>query len=241
MEFTLDSIRDIKVYQSKRGYRFSVEPLLLYDFVNLKIVRNIADLGAGSGIIGILLAKRYPYAHATLFEIQDSLVVLAEKNITLNSLGDRVKVIKTDIRDIKTSHSPLTIHHSFDLAISNPPFRRLKSGLMSEEKERAIARHEITLKLPELIEAAAHLLKAKGRFCIIYLPQRLLELMEILKKKGLEPKKLRFVHSNLSSEAKAILLEAVKGGKGGLRVENPLYIYKEDGSYTDEMMKIYMG
>ncbi len=239
MEVTLDSIRDIKVYQSKRGYRFSVDALLLYDFINLKMVRNIADLGAGSGIIGILLAKKFPDAHITLFEIQESLVTLAEKNINLNSLGDRVKVIKTDVRDIKTFHSSLTTHHSFDLAISNPPFRRLKSGLLSEEQERAIARHELRLSLPELIKAASYLLKEKGRFCVIYHPNRLSEIIEHLKKKGLEPKRLRFVHSNLSSEAKTILLEAVKGGKGGIKVEKPLFIYDKHGRYSEEMREIY--
>lgn len=232
METTLDSIRDIKLYQYRHGYRFSVDALLLYSFVNLKRVSKIADLGAGSGIVGLLLAKKYPDAEVTLFELQDSLVRLAEKNITLNSLEDRVRVIKTDIREIKT-------RHCFDLIVSNPPFRGVKSGLISRGEERAIARHEISLKLPELIDAVSHLSMAKGRFCIIYHPNRLLELIETMKKRGLEPKRLRFVHSNASSEAKMVLLEAVSGGRSGMKVERPFYIYKKDGSYTDEMKGVY--
>lgn len=239
MDVTLDTIRNIKIYQSRTGYRFSVDALLLYDFVNLQKVIGITDLGSGSGIVGILLAKKYPDAEVTLFEIQNSLAMLAEKNIVLNSLEDRIKVIKKDIREIKNVDSSPVIPQNFDLVVSNPPFRILKSGRISAEEEKAIARHEIKLKLHELVNAASYLLKAKGRFCIVYHPHRLSELMELLKKKDLEPKRLRFVHSHFLSEAKMVLLESVKGGRMGMKIDKPLYIYKKDGSYTEEMEKIY--
>ncbi len=236
MDVTLDTIRDIQLYQSKTGYRFSVDALLLFDFVHMKRVEKIADLGAGSGIVGILLAKGYPDAKVTLFELQDNLVKLAEKNVLLNLLEDRIRVVRCDIR---TLHNLRLTPHAYDLAVSNPPFRRLKSGRISIEDEKAIARHEIKLRLEELIATASHLLKAKGRFYIIYHPHRLSEIMEKLRKRGLEPKRLRFVHSNISSEAKMVLIESVKGGRIGLKVERPLYIYREDGGYTEEMMEIY--
>jgi tRNA1Val (adenine37-N6)-methyltransferase len=236
MDATLDSIRDIQIYQSKTGYRFSVDSLLLYNFVTLKRAESIADLGAGSGIVGILLAKKYHDAHVTLFEIQQSLVKLAEKNIVLNNLEDRIKVMKYDLREI--SVLSLTAY-SYDLIVSNPPFRKTQSGRINIGEERAIARHEIKLKLDELIDAASALLRVKGRFCIIYHPVRLSELMTILKKREIEPKRLRFVHSHMLSDAKVVLLEAVKGGRTGLKVEKPLYIYKKDGSYTDELKEIY--
>ncbi|MBM4136381.1 MAG: tRNA1(Val) (adenine(37)-N6)-methyltransferase [Nitrospira sp.] len=236
MDVTLDTIRDIQLYQSKTGYRFSVDALLLFDFVHMKRVEKIADLGAGSGIVGILLAKGYPDAKVTLFELQDNLVKLAEKNVLLNLLEDRIRVVRCDIR---TLHNLRLTPRAYDLAVSNPPFRRLKSGRISIEDEKAIARHEIKLRLEELIATASYLLKERGRFYIIYHPHRLSEIMEKLRKRGLEPKRLRFVHSNISSEAKMVLIEAVKGGRVGLKVERPLYIYREDGSYTEEMMKIY--
>jgi tRNA1Val (adenine37-N6)-methyltransferase len=235
MDITFDSIRDIKLYQSKTGYRFSVDSLLLHDFVNLKKVDSIADLGAGSGIVGILLAKKYPESYVTLFEIQENLAGLAEKNVILNNLQDRVKVIQCDIREIPT----LQISPGFDLIVSNPPFRRLKSGLLSLGEEKAVARHEIKLNLHELIDASSSLLKSKKRLCIIYHSWRLPELMDILKKNGIEPKRLRFVHSRISSEAKMVLLEAVKNGRAGLKVDRPFYIYNEKGDYTEEMKKIY--
>ena len=238
MDVTLDSISNIKLFQSKEGYRFSVDALLLADFVNLKRLGKIGDLGAGSGIVGILLAKKYPDARVTLFEIQDSLAILAEKNVALNNLRDRVTVMKADIKKLRLIDSPFILPHSFDLLVSNPPFRRLKSGRISEGEEKAIARHEIKLGLHDLINAASSLLRAKGRLCIIYHPSRLAELFDILKKKGLEAKRLRFVHSNISSEAKMVLIEAAQGGRSGIKVDMPLYIYRDDGSYTDEVMEI---
>jgi tRNA1Val (adenine37-N6)-methyltransferase len=236
MDVTLDSIRNIQLYQSKTGYRFSVDSLLLYDFITLKEVNYIADLGAGSGIVGILLAKKYPGAGVTLLEIQDGLIRLAERNVLLNHLEDRIKVVKCDLR-ILAATSVKSWH--YDLVVSNPPFRRLKSGLLNTEEEKAIARHEIKLRLPEFINASSSLLKARGRLCMIYHPQRLSEIIDTMRDKDIEPKRLRFVHSTASSESKMVLLEAVKGGRAGLKVEKPLFIYERDGRYSDEMEAIY--
>jgi len=236
MDVTLDSIRNIKLYQSKTGYRFSVDALLLSDFVNLRKVSAIADLGAGSGIVGILLAKKYHEAHIMLFEIQDTLFRMAEKNIILNNLQNRINVMQSDVREIPESYDAPC---SYDLVVSNPPFRKVKSGRLNIAEERAIARHEIKLSLEKLIDAAASLLRSKGRFAIIYHPGRLSELMTMLKKREIEPKRLRFVHSHTLSEAKMVLLEAVKGGRTGLKVEKPLFIYEKDGVYTEEMKGIY--
>lgn len=240
MHLTLDTIGDIKLYQNKRGYRFSVDALLLYSFVNLHRAYRIADLGAGSGIVGILLAKRYPEAEITLIELQKSLVELAKRNIVLNNLQDRVTVIKNDIRYIDTIRLFInSLLHRFDLVVSNPPFRRQKTGLISPTGEKAIARHEIELKLADLIQAACSLLRSKGRLCMIYHPSRLVELIAALREKHLEPKRLRFVHSNLMTEAKMVLVEAIKDGRTEMKIDNPLYIYNKDGTYTDELKALY--
>lgn len=237
MDVTLDSIRDIRLYQPKNGYRFSVDSLLLSDFVSLAKVNSIADLGAGSGIIGILLAGKYPGAAVDLFELQDTLVKLAEQNIVLNHVEERVHVIQCDLKDIGAAQEQFP---RYDLVVSNPPFRRLKSGRLNVQEERAIARHEIALRLHECIHTASSLLRSRGRFCIIYHPCRLSELMDVMRREQLETKRIRFVHSTPSSEAKMVLLEAVKGGRVGLKVEEPLYLYREEGGgYTEEMERIY--
>ena len=243
MNLTLDTIRDIKLYQNKKGYRFSVDALLLYSFVNLRRAYRIADLGAGSGIVGILLAKKYHDSEVALIEIQNSLAGLAEKNVLLNNLKKRVYVVKADIKTLTPPTLPLVRGGirwgHFDLVVSNPPFRRQKTGLISSTDEKAIARHEIELKLADLIQASCFILRSKGRFCMIYHPSRLVELIDALREKHMEPKRLRFVHSTLTTEAKMALVEAIKDGRTEMKIENPLYIYKEDGTYTDEMKALY--
>ena len=235
---TLDFIRDVHIYQSKAGYRFSVDALLLYSFVNLQRVKKIADLGAGSGIIGLLLAKKYPGSEVTLIELQKSLVTLAEKNAALNDLQDRVNIINCDIKEL-TAESPQVTNNCFDLVISNPPFRRTRTGLISNVDERAIARHEIKLSLQDLFKSGSSLLKHHGRFCLIHLPERLAEIIRVMKGHDLEPKRLRFVHSSISTEAKMVLIEAVKGARSGVKTEKPLILYNKDGSYTKELEELY--
>ncbi|MBI4689079.1 MAG: tRNA1(Val) (adenine(37)-N6)-methyltransferase [Nitrospirae bacterium] len=239
MDITLDGIRNIKIYQSRKGYRFSIDALLLYSFVNLKHAKRIADLGAGSGVVGLLLAKKYPDSQVSLIELQRTLTGLAEKNIALNQLVEKVKVINCDIKKIKTVNRSLFTANYFDLVVSNPPFRRQKTGLISPTDEKAIARHEIKLKLEDLIETAYYLLRDKGRFCIIYHPSRLIELIEGLRRKKMEPKRLKFVHSDTGTEAKMVLVEAAKNGRPEIKIEKPLFIYNEDKSYTDEVKGLY--
>ncbi len=253
---TLDTIRDIKLYQSKGGYRFSVDALLLFSFVNLVRVKWVADLGAGSGVIGLLLARRYLSAHVTLIELQDSLVDLALKNVSLNSLDHRVDVIRLDVKALGGGHdgricgpqSRTAVGEtsglgptagSFDLVVSNPPFRKSMTGRLSEGNERALARHEIAVTLEDMVRAASLLLRHHGRFSIIHLPERLPDVFELMRTYALEAKRARFVHSRPSSEAKMVLVEAVKGGRGGLKVEKPLCIYDEDGIYSEEMRALY--
>lgn len=230
---TLDTIKGIRLYQSRNGYRFSMDAVLLASFVDLKRVGTIIDLGAGSGIVGLLLAKRYTGARVTLLELQESLFKLAERNISLNGLEERVDAVRCDIRDLPEGLA------GFDLALSNPPFRKPLSGRLNVEREKAVARHEMEISLRELLRAASGCLKSKGRFCMIYHPLRLHELTDELARAGLEPKRLRFVHGKVSLEAKMLLLEAVKHGRPGLKVEPPLFVYREDGGYTREMEDIY--
>jgi len=234
-ETTLDGIRDIKVYQNKEGYRFSVDAVLLSAFVSMRYVRQIADLGTGSGIIGLLLARKYPAANVSLVELQQSLYRLAVQNIAINGLSGRVSAVLADIRQI----GGVLPSMGHDLVVSNPPFRKPTTGRLSAGTERSIARHELAMQLSDLAAAAAYLLKAKGRFCMIYHPGRLAEVFETFRQNRLEPKRLRFVHNDISTEAKMVLIEAVKESRPGLKIEQPLCIYHEDGSYTAEVSGMY--
>ena len=154
-------------------------------------------------------------------------------------LNGRVSALRCDIKKLPPRFFKKNGFDLFDLAVSNPPFRKPLSGRLNIDKERAVARHEIEIDLKGLLKAASGLLRARGRFCMVYHPLRLTELMEELKKVRLEPKRLRFIHGNTKAEAKMFLMEAVKDGRPGLKVENPLFVYKEDGGYTEEMEGIY--
>jgi len=235
IETTLDGIRDIKVYQNKNGYRFSVDALLLCSFVNVKHADNIADLGTGSGIIGLLLAGKYSDAKILLVELQESLYNLAERNVLLNCMEDRVKVMLADIKDMRKTVLPM----SYDLVVSNPPFRKPETGRLSPGNEKAVARHELRLKLEDLAATVSHLLKARGRFCMIFHPERLFEIIDTLRRTRLEPKRLRFVHNDIYATSKIALIEAVKDGQAGIKIEKPLFMYNEKGEYTAEVNEMY--
>ena len=235
MEFTLDSIKDIKLYQPKRGYRFSVDALLLEDFISAKRLNTGIELGAGSGIISILLAKRLKTTKIIAVEIQKSLARCAKKNVVLNELEGRIEILHEDIKNLKKHFPP----NKCDFVFSNPPFRKTKSGRLSVDEERAVARHEIKITLNDIITTASYLLKNTGRFYLIYHPFRLIELIGLLHKARLEPKRMRFVHSRIGEEAKMVLIEAVKGSGAWLKIEPPFYIYEKGSECTDEMKRVY--
>ncbi|MBI5739985.1 MAG: tRNA1(Val) (adenine(37)-N6)-methyltransferase [Nitrospirae bacterium] len=231
---TLDSIKDIKLFQAKDGYRFSIDALLLEYFISAKRLEKGIELGAGSGIISILLAKRLKHSGIIAVEIQKNLAERARRNVSLNDLEGRVEILEKDMKDLKKIFAA----NSFDFVFTNPPFRKTETGRLSAYEERAVARHEIVITLPELVKTAARLLKHSGKFFMIYHPFRLAELISLLQKSRLEPKKIRFVHSKAGGEARMVLLEAVKGSGAWLKVSPPLYIYEADSGYTPELKEI---
>ncbi|MBF0593267.1 MAG: methyltransferase [Nitrospirae bacterium] len=220
MDLSLDVVRDVKIYQRLGGYRFSCDALLLTDFVGDKYPRRIADLGAGSGIVGIILAKRFNDSHVKLIELQEKLAALCVKNTDINELSHRVTVANIDVRDASRHIQANT----FDLVVSNPPFRKLGTGKLNPFEEKAIARHEISLTLPELVQAAFYLLRGKGRFCFIHHPSRLIETIETLTRHRFSVAVVQFVHPNVNSEAVMTLIEAVKEGNSQLLIQPPLLL-----------------
>lgn len=228
---TIDSIGNLKIYQPMEGYRFSVDAIILAHFVNLKRLNKAVDIGAGTGIIGMLLAKKYPDSEITMIEIQQELVEMAKNNILLNKLERRIKVYCMDAKTFEEK--------GFDLLVTNPPFRRPGTGKISPKEEKAIARHELSLSVKDIAKISQNILRHRGRLCMIHLPERLIDIIRIMSRHDLEVKRLRFVHSKISTEAKMVLIEAVKGGRISLKVEPPLFIYEKNRGYTEEMKKLY--
>jgi tRNA1(Val) A37 N6-methylase TrmN6 len=236
---TLDSIKirglEVQVYQAKAGYRFSLDALLLADFPDIKACRSVLELGAGSGVVSLLLAKKYPRAKVFGVEIQDGLYKRAVRNAELNGLSCQVKFMHADFRSFPKS-PPLK---DFDLVVSNPPFRKPGTGRISPGDERAAARHELKGGINDVVKAASLLLKNRGRLCLVYHPDRLAMLFKQMALHKLEPKRMRMVHSHTGDFARMVLVEAVKEGAPGLKVLPPLFVYSSLNEYTPEMREFY--
>lgn len=235
---TLDDlvINGLKIFQPRRGYRFSLDAVLLAHYPELERVRSIIDLGTGSGVIPLLLSQRCDAA-ITGVEIQPVMAARALRSVQYNCLEKRIKIIEADVNCIQQYLPPACA----DLVVSNPPFWKIGEGKLSLNREEAIARHELKLNLAQLINRAAYLLPAGGRMALIHHPGRLQETMELLTANGFKAGRLRTVHPNRKTEARMILLEAVKNSHRGLKILPPLYIYQEDGSYSQEILQIYSG
>ncbi|NOY53466.1 MAG: methyltransferase [Deltaproteobacteria bacterium] len=238
MDETLDTLSagGLRILQPRNGYRYSLDALILPFFMAPKEGGSIVELGAGCGVVSMLLARRCPSCRIISVEIQERLHHLHEKNLALNELGGFVQLIHGDIRRIDEFLPP----DSAEEVCSNPPFRKVRAGRISPDREKAIARHEVALTLEELVRAAVYLLKKQGRFSLIYLPERLADLVQTLRRNGLEPKRMRMVQSFPKTPPVLLLMEAVKGGRPGMTHEAPLVIYRdEEKNYSDEMEAIY--
>ena len=228
--------KDLKILQTEDGYRYSIDPFLLAAFVSLSAGANVADLGSGSGVIALLLSQKDPVAKVVGLELQDALVERSRHTVALNGFQDRIKIVQGDVRALPASLMP----GSFDVVVSNPPYRTAGSGRLALGDERSRARHELAGGLVDFLTAASSLLKSGGLFFIVYLAERLPELMAEMSCLKLEPKRLRMVYSREGGEARLILVEGRKNARPGMKIESPLVLYKGGGrDYTDEVLAMY--
>ncbi|MDD5723189.1 MAG: tRNA1(Val) (adenine(37)-N6)-methyltransferase [Syntrophales bacterium] len=227
----------LRVLQKEKGYRFSVDSMLLADFVALRRGDHVVDLGTGSGIIALVLAFRFPEASIAEVEIQKDLADMAGRSIALNGLEDRIKVYPGDVKNIRNLFGP----QSFNAAVFNPPYRRLNSGKINPDNERAVARHEIKGTVDDFLTSARYLLKDSGRVYVVYPAARSVQLIARMRGNDIEPKRLRIVHTNGTSGGVFVLAEGVKGAGEELEILPPLFIYGDDGRYSDEVDRILGG
>ncbi|MEE9258495.1 MAG: methyltransferase, partial [Nitrospinaceae bacterium] len=189
----------------------------------------------GCGIIPLLLASLEPSVKITAVEIQESLYTQAVRNVSQNGFSKQIRVVHGDFVQLADTFQP----ESFDLAVSNPPYRKINTGRINPHPEKAVARHELSLNLGSLIRSAAGLLTSGGNIVLAYPPSRLGEVLEELVSQNLFPSRMRFVHGSKGAEARIFLVEAVQGQKTDCVVQDPLYVYNRDGTYTMEMEGIY--
>jgi tRNA1Val (adenine37-N6)-methyltransferase len=210
----------LQIIQKKKGYRFSVDAILLSQFVRIRKNERVIDLGTGCGILPLLLSQNAKAHSFVGVEIQKGLVECAEKNVILNHLEDRISILKQDFRELKRIFPP----GSFDVALSNPPYRQVQTGRINPSMEKAIARHEIKGTLEDLISVASYLLPPKGRYYLIFPALRTVDLFVALRNGKLEPKRIQFVHPGIGEEAKFILTESLKASGVELKAMRPLIL-----------------
>jgi tRNA1Val (adenine37-N6)-methyltransferase len=233
---TLDELRPagLQIIQAKRGYRFSLDPVLLSAFSRVASEETVADLGTGAGVIPLLLAVRTDAKKIVGVEIQPELADRARRSVLLNGLQHKIDILEGDLRELQGRLAAQT----FDVVVANPPFRRPGTGRQAPDSERAAARHELAGSLVDFVRTAAYLLRDGGRFSVVFLVERLMELLAGMQGLRLEPKRLRYVHPRVGERANLVLVEGRKGGRAGLLVEPPLYVY--DGqAFSAEIEAIY--
>ena len=208
----------LRLIQSAKGYRFSIDSILLSQFATTRQGDWVVDLGAGCGIIGLVLLLTRPIGRVVCLEIQSALADQALRNAALNGFKEKMSVILGDIR-----HPPISASIA-DLVVCNPPYRPARSGRINPDPVRAIARHEILASLHDILSAAVKLVKPKGRIAMVYPAVALADLAVRLRSFGLEPKRMRMLYPGPQEDAKLVFVEAIRGAKGGgLKILPPLW------------------
>ncbi len=229
-------INNLKIIQNKNEFCFGMDAVLLSDFAKeIKNNTNILDLGTGTGVLPILLSGKTKNTKIVGIEIQKNMAEMATRSINLNNLENRIKIINDDIKNINNFFD----NYYFDVIITNPPYKKINSGLINENEGKLISRHEIKCNLEDIIITTKKMLKDKGTLYMVHRPERIADICELLRKYKIEPKLIKFVYPKINKEANLVLIKAVKNANKFLKVEKPLIVYKENGEYTEEILKIY--
>ena len=222
----------ILLLQKKLGYRFSVDAPLLADFVRPRPGDRLLELGAGNGIISLLLSRK-AFRRIVGLEVQPGLADLARRNVALNHLEEKIIILEQDLRDFRPKER-------FDLVFSNPPYIKGRGGHLSHSEEKSIAKHEIKGDIFDIMQAAGRVLEKDGRACFIYPVKRRDDFDRALEGAGLKTRALRFVHSRSGEPARWFLSEC-RFEAPSMEVLPPLQVYADTGLYTPEMRAIFAG
>ncbi|SKA12401.1 tRNA1(Val) A37 N6-methylase TrmN6 [Pilibacter termitis] len=231
---------DIKVIQSSSVFSYSIDSILLANFPRLPQKENqlIVDLCAGNGAVGLFASKKTKTPIVQI-EIQERLADMARRSVELNNLEHQITV---HTLDLKESLRVIT-HDSADMILVNPPyFKHEKESKKNPNPYFAIARHEISATLEDIVKMSSVLLKTNGRLAMVHRPDRLLEIFDVLRKYKIAPKRVQFIYPKKTGQSNTVLIEGIKNGSTeGLRILPPLVVHDENGEYTKEAMKIYYG
>ncbi len=219
-------INNLKIIQNKNGFCFGIDSVLLSDFAKeIKNNANIVDLGTGTGIIAILLTAKINAKKIWGVELQTDVAEMACRSVMFNNLEDKIEILNENIKNLDKI-LPLGF---YDAIVTNPPYIKLNNGAKNINETKFISRHEMECTLEDIANISSKLLNNYGEIYMVHRPDRLIDIVEIFRKYKLEIKKIRFVFPDKDSQSNLVLIKAVKNGKPFLKIEKPLYVYKEKG------------
>lgn len=224
-----------QIIQNPAKFCFGMDAVLLSGFIKIKEGEKCLDLGTGTGIIPILLCGKTKGSAFSALEIQEESADMARRSVKLNHLEDKINIVTGDIKEAAKIFGAA----SFDVITTNPPYMNDQHGIKNIDLPKAIARHEIYCTLEDVIREGSKVLKPNGRFYMVHRPFRLVEIMTLLTKYHLEPKRMQLVHPYVDKEPNMVMIEALKGGKSMIRIEKPLIVYEAPNVYKKEIYDIY--
>ncbi len=228
---------NLKIVQNKNYFNFSLDSVLLPNFVEIKPnIKNILDLCTGNAPIPLILSTKTS-AKIIGVEIQKEIYDLASKSVKINNINN-IELLNMDVKQLPNIYNTDT----FDLITCNPPYYKfLDTNRTNDNNIKSIARHEIYINLEEIIKISKVLLKNNASLCIVHRTERLIDIIDLMRKNNIEPKRIQLIYPKEASESNIVLVDGRKNGKPGLKILKPLIIHNNDGSYTDEVIKIFGG
>lgn len=228
--------KNLKIIQNKKGFCFGMDAVLLSDFAkNIKRDATVLDLGTGTGIIPILLCGKTELKKVIGVDIQEDVANMAKKSILLNNLENKFEILNCNIKELNKIYN----NQTFDVIVTNPPYKKQNSGIINENEKKLISRHEITANLEDFIKISKDLLKDKGELYMVHRPERLVDIFNLMRKYKIEPKELKMVCPNRNKEPNLILIKGVKNANPFLKIDKNLYVYNSENKYTKEILEIY--
>jgi len=232
---SVDDVHQLNISQPEKGYRFSLDSLILAAHIQPKGNETVMDMGCGCGIISLILAQRYPNLKITGIEIQEELYDYARKNILANGFENSIHVLHQDIRTLQWSR----IGTGADIIVSNPPYKKLGTGRMNPDPQKAMARHETGLSIDMLIECSSRLIRDQGLLCVIFPFDRFSDLALAMARHQFYPESIRLVHIKPGTKARRVIVRAVKNGSRQCSIPPPLFIYTPENKFTEDYLSLF--
>lgn len=229
--------KNMYIVQDPSMFKFSLDSVLLPNFVTVnKNISNILDIGTGNAPIPLVLSTK-TNAHITGVEIQKDVYEMAVESIKINHKEDQIDIINSDINDLYSSLES----EKYDIITCNPPYFKVKNdSIVNNNDYKTIARHEVKLTLEQILKISRKLLKNNGVIAMVHRPDRLVEILTLMHENNIEPKKMQFIYPKYGAEANMVLIEGTKNGNSGLKLLSPLYVYDEEGQYTEEISSYFV-